>query len=59
MWLEQSEQWGEKEEVRAQRRWGQVMQGLMGCGEDLGFYPKKDRRAMGREGSLPDFLYLL
>ena len=39
MWLEQSEGRGEREDWRAGRGWGQVVQGLVGCREDLGFYP--------------------
>lgn len=40
MWQGQSQQAGEREEVRAGRGQGQVMQGLVSPREDLGFYPK-------------------
>lgn len=32
---------GEREEGRAERGWRQMMQGLVGSGEDLGFYPQE------------------
>lgn len=39
MWLEQSER-GEREEVREGRIQKQVVQGFVGHGEDVGFYPQ-------------------
>ena len=41
MCLEQSEGGGEREEGRAEREWGQVMQGLVATGKDLGFYSEE------------------
>lgn len=45
VWLEQSE--GARQEERAERGWGQVVQGLVGCREDLGFYLEGDRSPGG------------
>lgn len=42
MWLDQSKQGGEREEVVTGRGWGQVRLGLVGHKEDLGFYTKKE-----------------
>ena len=43
MELEQSEPAGEREEGRAGRGKGQVLEGMVGCGEDLGLYPEGSR----------------
>lgn len=41
MWLQQSGQGGEREEWRAGKGWGQVVQGLGDIGEDMGFTPRE------------------
>ena len=41
MWLEQSERGGERKEVRSGRGQEQAVQGLVGHGENLGFYPRE------------------
>ena len=40
MCLEQSERGKEMEEGRGHKGGGEVIKGLVGCGEDLGFYPR-------------------
>lgn len=54
MWQEQSGGGGggvrtprEREDMKAQRKWRQVMQDLVGRGEDLGFSPKEGRHPGG------------
>lgn len=37
----------EREDMKAQRKWRQVMQDLVGRGEDLGFSPKEGRHPGG------------
>ena len=44
--LGQSERREEREEGKARRGWGQVMQDLVGHGEDLGFDPPREMRAL-------------